>query len=189
MFKVEEKRLREIGFITENDIILHIDEGKWKREGQYYVCDVVVTLKNGSIKSFILKCPWDMMYEIMEDPDNLKKGSSLIREHVEKRSLWSKRILNLGPYAIRIDKYDDGTMIMEKNETTMNLYDAMQMMNPLEVERCLNVCKKLLDLIEHRLGLHFINRVYIGGNDVEFSRAFVITRDGNIMLEDLDFRV
>ena len=158
------------------------------RDGQYYVSQVKVKLQGKSTaKHFLLKCPWDFTPELMSDPENVHKGTSLITAHVDSRVKWSKMIRKMGPFAVRIEKYDDGTLIVERPEETRDLGEALKWMSPDQREKYLSRSKQLLRKIERDLGLRYVGRTYVGSESSEFTPTFVVTRDGRILLEDLDF--
>jgi len=185
VFKVEEKRLRQLGLIKNSETTDHISEGPWTRDGMYYVSIIQVYLKDGQRREYVLKCPWDFSLETLDSAK--ATGTDLIVGHVEKRAEWSRKLRRLGVNAVVIKKYDEGTLIQE-NINGENLYEALTKMHSDEAAAFTKESLRILKLIENRLGLAHVNRVYASADRLDFAKDFVLTSRKELVLVNLDFQ-
>jgi|GEM_PF-4937882 len=186
LFHVEEKRLREIGFIARDESVETITEGPWTKDGMYYVSIVSVNLIGGERKEFVLKAPWDVLSDTDPGMKTWGEGSRLISQHVDRIVEWSRKIRQLGQYCPRIEKYDDGTLIQE-NVIGRDLQLALNTLSPREGASYVARCDEILREIETKLGLKHVTRVYVDSANVQIGKDFILSSDGKVILVNLNF--
>ncbi len=156
-FKIQEKKLREIGFLEPYEEVEKIEMGEWKLSGQHYICVVKVYLSNNVVKKFILKCPWDVF------------GSDAVRAWVDRRVRLSKLIRQAGGNVPRTEKYDDGTLIQEFIEGVE--------IGRVGEEKYKSALERELKIYE-KLGLSYADSTLSN---------FILTPEGKVYCVDLDF--
>jgi len=184
-FHVTEERLREVGLIGPKDRVERIKEGPWNREGAYYISILQVDLSSGERKEYVLKSPWEVSLETKQGKTP-GKGSDLITRHVDRMVKLSRSIRELGNYAVRIEKYDDGTMIQE-NIVGRDLNLALQSMSSAEARAILARCQEIVENIESKLGLKYVAQAYADSKGLQMSRDFMITPQGGLIMVNLNF--
>lgn len=168
-----------------SDKVERVREGPWNKEGAYYISIVQVDLSSGERREYVLKSPWEVSLEMQEGEPRGKNPNPITR-HVDSMVNLSRRIRELGPYAVRIEKYDDGTMIQE-NIAGQDLNLALQSMGSTESRTLLARRQRVIKDIESKLGLKYVDRAYADSKGLQMSRDFMITPEGHLIMVNLNF--
>jgi len=112
-FKLEPAKLKELGFLNNEDQILVIKEESWKRVGIYYTSRMRIGLRNGKSKELILKCPWDVVSELLDASFVTMDKRGKIESYVDAQVKLGKELEKIGVSVLRVEKYDNGTLVQE----------------------------------------------------------------------------